>query len=93
MGTENDRKFSEIITTAWSDPAFKQRLMKDPKGVAGEYGISVPDGLEISVVENTADKIYVVLPAKPAEGALSERQLEAVVGGAAAVRDPDTSGW
>ena len=41
-----------------------------PKAVLEENGVEVPDGLEIKVVEQTKDLVYVVIPFKPedAEG-------------------------
>jgi hypothetical protein len=63
-------------------------LIANPKVVAAEYGMPIPAGLQVTVVENTPDKIYVVLPSKPDEAMLSEEQLEAVAGGLARLPDP-----
>ena len=50
-----------------------------------ELGTRLPEGIEVRVVEETADTIYLVLPyASPLggeEGELSDQDLEAVAGG------------
>ena len=81
MSTDYNKAFSEIVARAWSDPAFKSRLIANPRAVAADYGFQLPDELEISVLENTAQKIHIVLPHKPDEETLTQQQLEAVVGG------------
>ena len=50
-----------------------------------ELGSPLPEGVEVRVVEESADTIYLVLPsASPVgeAGELSDRDLEAVAGGA-----------
>jgi len=42
--------------------------------------VNVPAGVEIRVVENSAHVVYVMLPARPAEGELAEEDLANVVG-------------
>src|SRR5688572_33053976 len=84
-----NKKYGQIIAKAWSDPLFKQRLMENPKSVAAEYGIPVPGGLELRIIENTPGVINIVLPSKPEGDLLSDEQLEAVAGGLARLPDPD----
>lgn len=69
------------MAKAWSDEAFKERLLKEPARVLAENGIEVPPGVEVRVVENTADVTYLTLPPKPADE-LSDEQLSGVAGGA-----------
>jgi hypothetical protein len=85
---EYRKALGQVIAKAWTDPTFKQRLLAEPKAVAQEYGISIPSGLEVRVVENTPTLVHIVLPARPA-GELSDEQLEAVAGGLARLPDPD----
>ena len=77
-------QFNRIIEKAWADPAFKRRLMSDPKGVAKEFGFSVPPHVELRVVENTENIVYVVVPAKPSAKPLSDEELGQVSGGVTA---------
>jgi hypothetical protein len=51
-----------IVARAWHEADFKTRLLASPGDVFKEYGIDVPAGLEIKIVEDTAAVKYVVLP-------------------------------
>jgi hypothetical protein len=76
------RKVGQLAIKAWQDEAFKRRLVADPRAVLQEQGLPLPAGKSVRVMENTADTYYLALPAKPAEGELSDEQLEQVAGGA-----------
>jgi hypothetical protein len=74
----------QIILKSLEDDGFKQELMSNPKAaLSRELGVQgLPDSLQINVVEETPNNIYVVLPAKPSKGGeLSDAELEAVAGG------------
>ncbi|GET37478.1 NHLP leader peptide family RiPP precursor [Microseira wollei] len=77
----------QLIERALEDENFKQELLSNPKAVyARESGEEMPTDLEIEVIRETANKVYLVLPNNPAptttdEGELSEEALEAVAGG------------
>jgi nitrile hydratase len=43
---------ARIVAKAWTDPAFKARLLADGNAGVGELGLSVP-GLKLVVLENT----------------------------------------
>lgn len=80
----NDPK-SEVIRKALTDAAFKAELMKNPKAaVEKTFGIKLPAGASIKVVEDTAATVHLVLPAAPSKGsrALSDAELETASGGA-----------
>jgi Nitrile hydratase, alpha chain len=51
-----------IVARAWHDDAFKQRVLTKPNEVFKEFGIDVPDGITIKVVEDSAAVKHVVLP-------------------------------
>jgi len=57
------RELGKVIATAWMDPEFKSRLLTNPRAVLAEVGLTPPPQLEIRVVENTAQKSYITLPA------------------------------
>jgi len=90
---------ARLVTKAWEDEAFKHALLKEPKAAIGrELGVELPDELEIDVVEESANRMCLVLPVRPQElpeGELSAEQLEAVAGGAGTVTVtlPDTVGY
>ena len=69
-----------VIDKAGMDEAFRQRLMADPRNaIESELDVTLPEDMSISVVEESATNTVLVLPASPA---LSESDLEQVVGGA-----------
>jgi Nitrile hydratase, alpha chain len=78
----NEKQWAQIVAKAWSDDKFKQRLLADPVAVLKEHGLNSPPGLQVKVVENTDQVLYLTLPAKPS-GELSEADLEQVAGGVA----------
>jgi nitrile hydratase len=59
---------------------FRARAVRDPRGVLAEWGTTLPDGMDIRVVDSTADYRWMVLPLRPdgTEG-WSEDQLAAIV--------------
>src|SRR5262245_16943545 len=67
--------YSKITAQAWSDPAYKARLIADPARVLREAGIDVPAGMKVKAVENTGDTAHFILPAPPVDGELSEESL------------------
>ena len=55
---------AKIVARAWADEGFRERLKADPRAaVAEETGITVPASIAIEVLEETADKAYLVIPA------------------------------
>nr|QIZ85988.1 proteusin family (NHLP leader peptide) precursor [Oscillatoria sp. PCC 6602] len=82
MSTRKEAE-EQLAIKALKDPSFRAKLKANPKAViAEEFNTQVPDDLTIEVVEETATKMYLVLPAPEAvEEELSEEQLEAVAGG------------
>jgi hypothetical protein len=51
-----------IAATALDDESYRQRLVSDPHTVLKEEGLTVPEGVHVTVHENTADQIHLVLP-------------------------------
>ena len=70
----------KLVARAWADEQFRERLKADPHGaVAQETGITLPEAVEIEVLEETPEKGYLVIPVNRVE--ISEEQLEAASGG------------
>lgn len=52
-----------VITKSWTDQAFKQELLANPKAVIEkEFGKNIPEGVEIHVLEETTNILYLILP-------------------------------
>ena len=75
---------SSLITKAWEDPEFKERLIAGPKEeIKKLIGKDISDDKEILVVDQTnPSHIYINIPAKPdlENIELTDNQLEAVSG-------------
>jgi hypothetical protein len=76
----NERQWAQVVARAWSDAAFKKRLLAQPTAVLKEAGLAVPKGVQFKVVENTERLIHLILP-PASRGELAEEELVAVVGG------------
>jgi hypothetical protein len=74
----------QIVERATTDSDFRQKLISDPKGtLEGELGVSLPAGVNVQVLEESASDYYIVLPASgtAAGSELSDAELGAVAGG------------
>ncbi len=59
---------------------YRSRLVRDPRGVLAEFGVTLPASTEIRVWDSTAEVRYLVIPERPAgTDGLSEEALVALV--------------
>ena len=59
---------SQISQKEWEDEAFKARLLADPiQTVEETFGYALPANIEVTVLEETADRYYLVIPQNPAD--------------------------
>lgn len=57
-----------IIGHVWSDLAFKQALLTNPKEVLSrEIGLDFPEHVQIQVLEDTATRYHLVIPQPPSQ--------------------------
>jgi hypothetical protein len=66
--TEFTKAWNRIVAKAWADEAYKKRLQASPAAILAEEGVAIPDGMEFELVESTASKTWLVLPAMPTDG-------------------------
>ena len=60
--------------------AYRSRTVREPRSVLAEFGVSLPDTVQVSVWDSTSEARYMVLPMRPAgTGALGADQLAALV--------------
>ena len=59
---------------------YRSRAVIDPRGVLAEFGVTLPQEVEVRVWDSTAELRYLVIPERP-EGTddLSEDELAALV--------------
>lgn len=90
IDTALDERFSQyraIVLKAQTDPVFRAALLADPKAALKDaFGIDLPDGVSLSVVEETAQALTLVLPQAPVavadnDDVLSDDELEMVAAG------------
>jgi nitrile hydratase len=46
--------------------AYRSRAVREPRAVLAEWGLHLPDSVEVRVVDSTADYRWMVLPMRPA---------------------------
>ena len=81
--TEKRNAMAELFAACWKDEALKARFMSDPKAVLAEYGIDVPDNIDVNVVENSDNTVHITMPNAPdGNHELSDEELSAAAGGA-----------
>jgi nitrile hydratase len=59
---------------------YRSRTVSDPRGVLTEFGVELDEGVEVRVLDSTADVRYLVIPRRPddTEG-MDEEELAALV--------------
>ena len=81
--TEQQNKIAELFAACWKDDALKARFMADPASVLREYGMPVPEGVDVKVIENADNCVHITLPAAPTDAMeLSDAELSSAAGGA-----------
>ena len=54
------------VPPAWYKAlAYRSRTVADPRGVLAEFGVELPNSVELVVHDSTADMRYIVLPMRP----------------------------
>ena len=80
--TEQKNALAQLFAACWKDEALKARFMADPKAVLAEYGMPVPDDVDVKVVENADNCVHITMPAPPIDSTeLSDEALSNATGG------------
>ena len=69
------------IAPAWyKAAAYRSRVVRDPRGVLAEFGVSIEDDAEVRVWDSTAELRYLVLPQRPpGTENMNEEELAGIV--------------
>ncbi len=66
--------------TWYKEPAYRSRIVADPRSVLAEFGTQLDDDVEVRVWDSSAEIRYLVLPERPANTEnLSESELAELV--------------
>jgi nitrile hydratase len=64
----------------YKDPAYRSRIVREPRTVLAEMGLQLPDDVRIQVWDSSSEVRYLVLPERPAgTEALAEEDLVPLV--------------
>ena len=64
----------------YKDPAYRSRMVREPRTLLAEMGLDLDDGTEVRVWDSSAENRYLVLPQRPAgTDDLSEEELAGLV--------------
>jgi hypothetical protein len=87
--TEESNALTDLFAACWKDDVLKARFMSDPRPVLAELGLSVPEDVEVRVVENTDKLVHITLPKAPGNHAsLSDAELGEAAAGVCVVVNP-----
>ena len=73
-----EKKAASLLGRLWTQPEFKAAFISNPTEVLRGEGFDVPQGVQVSVKEDTADIMHVVIPRPPEKVTVKEigRRLE-----------------
>jgi nitrile hydratase subunit alpha len=52
--------------TWYKSAPYRSRVVRDPRGVLGDFGVTLPESVAIRVWDSTAEVRYLVIPRRPA---------------------------
>ncbi len=64
----------------YKDPAYRSRIVREPRAVLSEMGLNLDDGVSVTVWDSSAENRYFILPQRPSgtEG-MTEEDLASLV--------------
>ncbi len=51
----------------YKDPAYRSRVVREPRAVLEDFGVTLPEDKELRVWDSSAEVRYMVLPERPAD--------------------------
>ncbi|HAZ15297.1 MAG: hypothetical protein A2Y28_01515 [Chlamydiae bacterium GWC2_50_10] len=72
----NKEQKAKIFARAWKDETYRRKLLTNPIEALKEFGVQIPTGWNVKVIEEPAKTFYFVLPPAPANARnLTEQEL------------------
>ncbi|NDD58467.1 MAG: NHLP leader peptide family natural product precursor [Chlamydiae bacterium] len=62
MEKENSKIWAQVVAKAWSDEAFKRRLVKEPEKVLKENGFVLDPNINYHIIEDSKENKSLVIP-------------------------------
>jgi len=78
-----EKAWAKIVAKAWTDEAFKKKLLQNPEKVLKEMGVAFPADVKLEMHEQKENELHLVLPARP-QKTLSEQELKQIAAGRSA---------
>lgn len=54
-----------ILSKAWTDEHYKEKLINDPNAALAEFNIEIPRGIKLNIQENSETTMHFTLPQPP----------------------------
>jgi hypothetical protein len=64
MDAQKLQTYAQIVSKAWTDPAFKQEFISNPNKVLRDAGFDIDDNVQLSVIDN-CESWGIPLPSPP----------------------------
>ncbi len=77
---EFQKAYGKLVAKAWANDDFKAQLLSDPMTVFKENDVTIPEKIEVRMVENTENIRYFILPSESSDK-LTYEELDGAAGG------------
>ncbi len=77
---EMQKSWVKVIVKAWSDPAFKKKLLQNPEDTLKKEGLGLPKGMHVEIHENNSRLSHLTLPEQPANALANDQLLKVAAG-------------
>ena len=76
---DQSQLYQQIIAKCWNDADFKAKLLSDPRAVLAAEGFTVPESINVKVVDGGDSEVIFYIPARIPD--LTDADLQQVVTG------------
>ncbi len=62
----------DLFRVVWSDAEFKQEFLANPTATLSQAGVTIPEGVELTVLEESDNNIFFVIPGAEAAAEIED---------------------
>ena len=74
--TDHRTALRDLFIACWKDEDLRNRFKEDPTSVLAEYDMTIPEGIDVDVVENNDTVTNITMPKAPADlDSLSDEEI------------------